>query len=144
MALGLYINEVSLFTSYVRNLVHLESIMIAGKANCKKSCLHSYQRLDLLNTSQEIWVTLMPTILTVGHEHYEYFIDIGMIFYHSANFVENRQKISTSCALESFYSLPVLSVSGCRKDTLDYMVKCDCDKLLKGMLFLIVKFFPKL
>ena len=144
LAISLNINEVPLFTSNIRNLVHLESIMIARETNCKKCCFYTYQRLDFLNASQEIRITLVPAVLTIGHKHYEYFIDVWVFFNYFTNLVKNRDKISAPCAFESFYFLPVLSVSGCRKDTLDCVVKCDRDKLLKRVLFLIIKLFAKL
>ena len=143
-AFGLHVNEITLFASNIRNLVHLESIMIARETNCKKSCFYTYQRLDFLNASQEIRITLVPAVLTIGHKHYEYFIDVWVFFNYFTNLVENRDKISAPCALESFYFLPVLSVSGCRKDILDSMVKRDRDKLLKRVLFLIIKLLAKL
>ena len=143
-SLCLDINEISLFTTNISNLVHLESIMIARETNRKKSCLNTYQRLDFLNASHKIRITLISAVLTVGHKHNKNFIDIWVIFNHRTNFVNNRHKIGTSCTLEGFDFFPVLSLSCSRKYTLDCMIKCDRDQLLKRVLFLSIKLFAKL
>ena len=87
---------------------------------------------------------MLTAILSISHEHDEYFIDVRVIFNNSIDFIKNWQKISTSCTMKISYLLFVVLMCGTRKAVLDLMVESDGDQLLKRLILLIIKLFSEL
>ena len=125
--LGINIDEVTLFTSRLRNQVHLLSIMVLWETNCEEWCLDSSNLLYFLNDALELGILCMSTILTISHEHNMNFSQIWVLMYDIPDPPEYREKISASNDSESIDFLIVLPMLITRKAILNRVVKGHCD-----------------